>query len=38
MTGIEPACPAWKAGALTVVLHPLTINEKYWILEKYSRF
>ena len=22
VTGIEPASPAWKAGALTVVLHP----------------
>ena len=22
VTGIEPASPAWKAGALAVVLHP----------------
>ena len=22
VTGIEPASPAWKAGALTIVLHP----------------
>ena len=23
VTGIEPASPAWKAGALAIVLHPL---------------
>ena len=22
VTGIEPASPAWKAGALAIVLHP----------------
>ena|SRR5699024_4232876 len=30
-TGIEPAFPAWKAGALAVVLHPHnTINIMLW--------
>ena len=24
VTGIEPASPAWKAGALAIVLHPHT--------------
>ena len=24
-TGIEPAFPAWKAGALAVVLHPQSV-------------
>ena len=24
MAGIEPVCPAWEAGALTIVLHPQT--------------
>ena len=23
--GIEPTCPAWKAGVLTIVLHPHVI-------------
>ena len=27
VTGIEPASPAWKAGALAVVLHPQIIQE-----------
>jgi hypothetical protein len=25
-TGIEPAFPAWKAGALAIVLHPHCAN------------
>lgn len=26
VTGIEPASPAWKAGALAVVLHPHMVS------------
>ena len=26
VTGIEPASPAWKAGALTIVLHPHMVS------------
>lgn len=29
MTGIEPVSPAWKAGALTVVLHPHVQREGF---------
>lgn len=25
-TGIEPAFPAWKAGALAIVLHPQSVS------------
>ena len=28
VTGIEPASPAWKAGALTIVLHLRTPSEE----------
>ena len=28
VTGIEPASPAWKAGALAIVLHPHAPSEK----------
>ena len=29
-TGIEPAFPAWKAGALAIVLHPHNIITMLW--------
>ena len=28
VTGIEPASPAWKAGALAIVLHPRAPSEQ----------
>ena len=28
VTGIEPASPAWKAGALAIVLHPRLPSEE----------
>ena len=28
VTGIEPASPAWKAGALAIVLHPHAPSEE----------
>ena len=28
VTGIEPASPAWKAGALAVVLHPQAYTDE----------
>ena len=27
VTGIEPASPAWKAGALAIVLHPHALRK-----------
>ena len=36
MAGIEPVCPAWEAGALTIVLHPhtLTFYPLYFVLSR----
>ena len=33
VTGIEPASPAWKAGALAVVLHPQLQLEKLELVD-----